>query len=558
MPKFLLPLLFLFLLQIPTSESDEISIVWGQNRNEGTLQETCATGKYSIVVISILYAFGNGQTPQLNLAGHCDPSSSCTAVGKEIGYCQKQGIKVILCVGAGDDDYNRASSNDFKSLSNYLWNNFLGGSSVSRPFGDAVIDGICFYLPESITHVEDLARYLRNFSTVAQKVYVAATPECPFPDNSTFGTSIDTRLFDYLWVEFFNNPSCEYSEANSDAFLYTWNRWAQWFYGTKMFATFPASREATVTGFVPADLLISKVFPAIKKSQNYGGVMLWERYYDQLSGYSTEVKIKSLCSTQGSTLECRGRDGGFKGRLGYMERDGYVVYKMEESNDMKCCEMICRNNCSCEAYAALNQVNNSGCQIWGKGSSFIEDHGAEGKLIYVVKNKGIPLWVDLVVRSSGLWKFVKQECIRGTINRWWIWLIIGIGFALAMPLICYFCFALWRKYKEEVDMKMKQMKIIKEIGGNAMLSMAYGKAKNSKKRRKTSNEVEIFSFQSIVAATNSFSNANKLGEGGYGPVYKPKQPAFFVSVVVEEPKFHERSQDHHSINDVTISTVDAR
>jgi len=32
--------------------------------------------------------------------------------------------------------------------------------------------------------------------------------------------------------------------------------------------------------------------------------------------------------------------------------------------------------------------------------------------------------------------------------------------------------------------------------------------------------VPYFDLESILAATDSFSNANKLGEGGYGPVCK--------------------------------------
>jgi len=33
-------------------------------------------------------------------------------------------------------------------------------------------------------------------------------------------------------------------------------------------------------------------------------------------------------------------------------------------------------------------------------------------------------------------------------------------------------------------------------------------------------DVPFFDLESILIATNSFSDANKLGEGGYGPVYK--------------------------------------
>ena len=33
-------------------------------------------------------------------------------------------------------------------------------------------------------------------------------------------------------------------------------------------------------------------------------------------------------------------------------------------------------------------------------------------------------------------------------------------------------------------------------------------------------KLPLFSFKSVSAATNNFSPENKLGEGGFGPVYK--------------------------------------
>lgn len=33
-------------------------------------------------------------------------------------------------------------------------------------------------------------------------------------------------------------------------------------------------------------------------------------------------------------------------------------------------------------------------------------------------------------------------------------------------------------------------------------------------------DVPFFDLESILAATNSFSNSNKLGQGGFGSVYK--------------------------------------
>ena len=50
-----------------------------------------------------------------------------------------------------------------------------------------------------------------------------------------------------------------------------------------------------------------------------------------------------------------------------------------------------------------------------------------------------------------------------------------------------------------------------------------------KKRAKevlTSTELEYFKLSTITAATNNFSPANKLGQGGFGSVYKVEFLAF--------------------------------
>lgn len=67
--------------------------------------------------------------------------------------------------------------------------------------------------------------------------------------------------------------------------------------------------------------------------------------------------------------------------------------------------------------------------------------------------------------------------------------------------------------KSLVDGKMNQKKPLHEIGGDAVISVADDQAKKIKIEGKTSNEVEIFNYESIIAATNNFSSTNKLGEG---------------------------------------------
>ncbi|KAL6971972.1 Acidic endochitinase [Sarracenia purpurea var. burkii] len=288
----LLSLLFLTLSQ--PSSGGGIAIYWGQNGNEGTLAQTCATGRFSYVNIAFLYKFGNGQTPEINLAGHCNPATNgCTVVSDGIRACQKNGIKVMLSIGGGVGNYSLASKADARTVSVYLWNNFLGGTSSSRPLGTAVLDGIDFDIELGSTqYYDDLARDLSGYpppGTAGRKVYLTAAPQCPFPD-AHLGNALNTGLFDYVWVQFYNNPPCQYTSGNTTNLLNSWKTWTTSVNARRIFMGLPASTAAAGSGFIPANVLTGQILPVINKSPKYGGVMLWSKYYDDQSGYSASIK----------------------------------------------------------------------------------------------------------------------------------------------------------------------------------------------------------------------------------------------------------------------------
>jgi chitinase len=130
---------------LATCHAGSIAVYWGQNDGESSLSDTCASGNYKFVVIAFVYKFGKGQTSELNLAGHCDPSSGgCKCLSKDIRSCQRRGVKVLLSIGGADGSYGLASERDAREVAEYLWNNYLGGNSSSRPLGDAVLDGVDF------------------------------------------------------------------------------------------------------------------------------------------------------------------------------------------------------------------------------------------------------------------------------------------------------------------------------------------------------------------------------------------------------------------------------
>ncbi|KAK3004641.1 hypothetical protein RJ639_019875 [Escallonia herrerae] len=281
------------LILVAGCDAGGISIYWGQNGNEGTLAETCATGNYDFVNIAFLPTFGNGQTPMINLAGHCDPySNGCTKVSPDIKSCQAKGIKVMLSLGGGAGSYYLTSAADARQVATYLWNNFLGGKSSSRPLGDAVLDGIDFDIEGGTNqHWDDLARYLSAYSNRGKKVYLTAAPQCPFPD-AWVGGALKTGLFDYVWVQFYNNPPCQYSSGALSNLEDAWKQWTSDIPAAKIFLGLPAAADAAGSGFIPAGDLTSKVLPAIKGSAKYGGGtnLHWADLARHLSSYSNQGK----------------------------------------------------------------------------------------------------------------------------------------------------------------------------------------------------------------------------------------------------------------------------
>uniref|UniRef100_A0ACD5WH34 Uncharacterized protein n=1 Tax=Avena sativa TaxID=4498 RepID=A0ACD5WH34_AVESA len=282
----------LLLALLATCHAGSIAIYWGQNDGEASLAETCASGNYELVILAFLPKFGKGQTPQLDLASHCDPSSGgCRSQSKDISSCQSRGVKVLLSIGGADGNYGLTSPGDVSQVAMYLWNNFLGGTSSSRPLGDAVLDGIDFDIEQGGAKFwNNLATDLKKLGkNGGQSVLLSAAPQCPFPDEWD-GGAISTGLFDYVWVQFYNNQECQF-DAGHDAFMGAWNKWVSVPAG-KIFLGLPASssKDAAGTGFIPAHELISRVLPLIKGSSKYGGVMLWSKYYDDRSGYSSAIK----------------------------------------------------------------------------------------------------------------------------------------------------------------------------------------------------------------------------------------------------------------------------
>ena len=62
-------------------------------------------------------------------------------MAQDIKDCQNKGKVVTISLGGATGDVGFANSSQAKGFADTIWNQFLGGTSDIRPFGDAVLDG---------------------------------------------------------------------------------------------------------------------------------------------------------------------------------------------------------------------------------------------------------------------------------------------------------------------------------------------------------------------------------------------------------------------------------
>ncbi|KAK4770759.1 hypothetical protein SAY87_031291 [Trapa incisa] len=150
------------------------------------------------------------------------------------------------------------------------------------------------------------------------------------------------------------------------------------------------------------------------------------------------------------------------------------------------CQTWCLNNCSCLAYS---YVDNIGCLTWFDEVMDIQTFNMSGKDLF------LRLAYDERSDKSGLGTkiiIISLVAIVGCI------IILGAG---VYYVTCR------RRVNESASTSGK--KLLGQIG--------------KEEKDDISNELQVFNFKGILDATGNFSIANKLGQGGFGPVYKAWQ-----------------------------------
>ncbi|GLT37748.1 hypothetical protein SLA2020_120490 [Shorea laevis] len=159
--------------------------------------------------------------------------------------------------------------------------------------------------------------------------------------------------------------------------------------------------------------------------------------------------------------------------------------------NLKECEQMCLTNCSCTAYTDADvRFGGSGCLMWFGDLIDIRDLTPEGQDLYIRLAPSDMAHLEKTKRLRQMKKatIVVSSVILGT-------LILILGFVLCS-----------RKEKRRKE----------------GLKKSHFRNDYMRDEEKEEMEVRMFDIEIIARATNNFSSNNKLGQGGFGPVYKGK------------------------------------
>jgi len=278
-------------------------VYWGQNGG-GTIENNdlstycTSTSGIDVIVLAFLYQFGsNGNIPSGTIGQSCFISNSgqgqnCEALTSAIATCKSAGVKIILSLGGASSSYTLQSDAQAQQIASYLWDSYgnSGNTTVQRPFGKNFVDGFDFdiELSSGAAHYPAMISTLRSkFATdPGNKYYITGAPQCPIPEPN-MGTMIQNAVFDYLFVQFYNNNNYTYPCAlpfNGNA-PFNYDQWVTFTSTTqssnaKIFIGVPAAPLAAnggpggATYYITPDQLSSLV-SEYKSNTRFGGIMMW-------------------------------------------------------------------------------------------------------------------------------------------------------------------------------------------------------------------------------------------------------------------------------------------
>ncbi|KAL5206280.1 hypothetical protein ABZP36_034489 [Zizania latifolia] len=109
-------------------------------------------------------------------------------------------------------------------------------------------------------------------------VLLTATTRCSYPDHR-LEKALATGLFARIHVRMFGDPQCTTSPR------YSWEKWAAAYPGSKVYIGLVASWEQDSAWMFQKDLYY-EMLQFVRNLPNYGGLAIYDRYYDKKANYT--------------------------------------------------------------------------------------------------------------------------------------------------------------------------------------------------------------------------------------------------------------------------------
>ncbi|KAG0191281.1 suppressor of glycerol defect [Apophysomyces sp. BC1034] len=241
----------------------------------------------------------NGTIPGTALA-------NCSALAEDITYCQNLGKAITISLGGSTLGAGFKSSAEATQFAITLWDLFLGGSSATRPFGEAILDGVDLDIENGGSDFYDdfLTELKSKYKGATRKYYLTAAPQCVYPD-AMLGGPLNSTGFDAVYVQFYNNPCGVQTYVPGSATAWNFGLWDYWAQNyspnkdVKVYIGAPASNTAAGSGYISPDKLGQLAADMRKSYPSFGGVMLWDA--SQASANNQfDVSIKNALENGGS------------------------------------------------------------------------------------------------------------------------------------------------------------------------------------------------------------------------------------------------------------------
>ncbi|KAF8971507.1 glycoside hydrolase [Flammula alnicola] len=304
-------------------------VYWGQNSYGATnsadtanfqqrISFYCNDNAIDVFPVAFLNVFfGAGGAPSLNLANTCNPTDNatfpgttlpnCSSLASDITACQAKGKIVTLSLGGATGAVGFTSDAQATTFGQTIWDMFLGGTSSTRPFGNAVLDGIDLDIEGgSSDHYSVFVNTIRSLASGASKnYYVTAAPQCVFPD-AALGSVLNAANFDAVYGKhpFYNNYcGLQAFGQASDWNFGIWDNWARTTSpnkNVKVYIGAPASSSAAGSGYVPISTLSNIATQMRKSFPSFGGVMLWDASQAHANS-RYDLAIKNALTAAGGT-----------------------------------------------------------------------------------------------------------------------------------------------------------------------------------------------------------------------------------------------------------------